>query len=991
MERRGARCKLWTRPPLAPHTHLSFEGGRLSNTRFKLLRQADVDTAPDAELSRTEAQLRATARQQEAVAHLGQRALAGAPLDELLAGAVTLAARVLEVPFASLLELRPESRTLLLRAGVGWRDGAVGRTVVPADADSHAGYVLRSTGQVVVEDLATDTRFGQAPLLRPHGIVSSLSVLVYGPQRPFGILGVHTTSRRAFAIHDTHFLQAVANVLATAIERRRAEDALRRSEEHFRSLIENASDIVTIVGENGVFRYASPSVERVLGYRPAELLERSAFDYVHPDDIAVVGEALARAIREPARPQTAQFRFRARDGSWRALEAVGQARVEPGGATAQLIVNARDVTERRRQERALRENKERLRTVIAGAPLVLFALDRHGVFTMVEGRALDAVGVRAGVLIGRSAFELYADLPQALADVRRALAGESFSSVVEVFGVVFESWYSPVRDADGVVTGVIGVGTDITERRRAEEALRRSEESHRTLVQHASYGIYRSSVAGRFLTVNPALVNMLGYASEHELLAVDLGTQVYADPEERRRILSRFDTDDVIEGAEVTWKRKEGERILVRLSGRAVRRADGTIEAFETIAENVTERRALETQLRQSQKMEAIGQLTGGIAHDFNNLLTIILANTQLLGKALSPDQTHAQADLRDVMAAALRGRVMVKELLGFARRSTLDLQPVRLDELVSELSGLLRRVLPAYVELVIRGKADGPEVRADVHAVEQILFNLVTNARDAMPEGGVLRIETSRVQLSEEQRRAWGAEGPAGRDYVCLAVGDTGVGMDDETRAHMFEPFFTTKPAGKGTGLGLATVYGLAKQHGAGIEVESQVGKGTRFRIYFPAVAGELGEEQPRPMAEVDVRGGHETILIVEDDDQLRRSAKRILEEAGYQVVSTADGLEALDALRHTKGVRLVFSDLVMPRLGGRALLDAARRAGYTTPFLFASGYSDPDRAPTRDKSLPMLEKPWTGPDLLRKVREILDSEQGAGSREQGAGASGR
>jgi two-component system, cell cycle sensor histidine kinase and response regulator CckA len=923
------------------------------------------------------------------VAHLGQRALAGAPLDELMTSAVTQAARVLEAPLASLLELRPESRTLVLRAGVGWRDGAVGRTIVPADADSHAGYVLRSTGQVVVEDLASDTRFGNAPLLRPHGVVSTLSVLVYGPARPFGILGVHTTTRRAFSIHDTHFLQAVANVLATAIERRRSEDALRRSEEHFRSLIENASDIVTIVGENGVFRYASPSVERVLGYAPAELLERSAFDYVHPEDIAVVGEALALAIGQPARPYTAQFRFRARDGSWRALEAVGQAHVEPGGAI-ELIVNARDVTERRRQERALRENKERLRTVIAGAPLVLFALDRHGVFTMVEGRGLEAVGVRAGLLIGRSAFELYADLPQALADVRRALAGETFSSVVEVFGVVFESWYSPVREPDGTVAGVIGVGTDITERRHAEEALRRSEESHRALVQHASYAIYRSTVAGRFLTVNPALVKMLGYVSEQELLAVDLGTAVYADPDDRQRILKRFDTEDVVEGVEVTWKRKNGERILVRLSGRAVRRPDGGIEAFETIAENVTERRALEARLRQSQKMEAIGQLTGGIAHDFNNLLTIILANAQLLGKALTRDQADAQADLRDVMSAAIRGRVMVKELLGFARRSSLDLQSVRLDELVADLSALLRRVLPADVEMVISGDADVPEVRADVHAAEQILFNLATNARDAMPDGGVLRIETTRVQLNEEQRRACGMENGGGPDHVCLAVGDTGVGMDDETRAHMFEPFFTTKPAGKGTGLGLATVYGLVKQHGAGIEVDSAVGKGTRFRIYFPVAAEQRDAHQAPPVAEADVRGGHETILIVEDDDQLRRSAKRVLEEAGYQVVSAADGLEALDALRQADGVRLVFSDLVMPRLGGRALLDAARRAGHATPFLFASGYSDPDRAGSLDPSLPILQKPWTGPDLLRKVREILDREQGAGSREQDQGNTG-
>src|SRR5438309_687321 len=838
----------------------------LRTNRFRLLREDD--SARDARLTLSEERLRA-ARQQEAVAQLGQQALAGAPVAELTDAAVALAARALEVEFASLLELRPESRTLVLRAGVGWRAGAVGRTILPADADSHSGYVLRSTGQVVIEDLTTDRRFGSSPLLTSHGVVSSLSVLVHGKERPFGILGAHTPRRRELTIHDAH------------------------------------------------------------------------------------------------------FRFRARDGSWRMLDAVGQARAELGGS-AQLIVNARDVTERRRQERALRENNERLRTVIAGAPLVLFALDRHGVFTMVEGRGLDALGVRPALLVGRSAFELYADLPHALADVRRALAGETFSSVVEVFGVVFETWYSPVRDGDGPVAGVIGVGTDITERRRAEEALRRSEESHRALVQHASYAIYRSTPDGRFLTVNPALVAMLGYESAEQLLGVDLATDVYADPTERARILARFEkSGDAIDGVEVTWKRRNGQSILVRLAGRAVRRADGSIECFETIAEDVTERRALEEQLRQSQKLEAIGQLTGGIAHDFNNLLTIILANAQLLAKAIPATLEPAHADLRDVMSAALRGRVMVKELLGFARRSRLELQPLSLGGLVRDLTGFLRRILPADVEIVAQDGADLPDVRADAHAAEQILFNLATNARDAMPDGGVLRLETHLVHLSEEQRQACGAV-RAG-DHVCLAVEDTGVGMDAATRARMFEPFFTTKAPGKGTGLGLATVYGLVKQHGGGIEVDSEPGKGTRFRIYFP-LADEAAVPALQRSGEPEARGGSETVLVVEDDDQLRRSAKRILEEAGYQVVTAADGLEALEALRQIAGVRLVFSDLVMPRLGGRALYDAARREGVTVPFLFASGYSDSDRVASLDPSMPLLHKPWMATDLLGRIRDVLD-----------------
>jgi len=245
------------------------------------------------------------------------------------------------------------------------------------------------------------------------------------------------------------------------------------------------------------------------------------------------------------------------------------------------------------------------------------------------------------------------------------------------------------------------------------------------------------------------------------------------------------------------------------------------------------------------------------------------------------------------------------------------------------------------------------------------------------MPNGGVLRIETTRVELTEERRLACGA--PALGEYGCLYVGDTGVGMDEETRRRMFEPFFTTKPAGRGTGLGLATVYGLVKQHGAGIEVDTASGKGTRFRIYFPVAEHSAAAASRGEKGEPEIRGGTETILVVEDDDQLRRSAKRILEDAGYQVVTAADGQEALDVLRHQgPSIDLVLSDLVMPRLGGRALYDALRREGRTARFLFASGYSDPDRrgGARLDPALPFLHKPWTANDLLLRIRAVLDED---------------
>jgi nitrogen-specific signal transduction histidine kinase len=393
------------------------------------------------------------------------------------------------------------------------------------------------------------------------------------------------------------------------------------------------------------------------------------------------------------------------------------------------------------------------------------------------------------------------------------------------------------------------------------------------------------------------------------------------------------------------------------------------------MAENITERRVLEDQLRQAQKVEALGQLTGGIAHDFNNLLTIILANAELVRKALNPELRDEHADLRDLISAALRGRVMIKELLGFARRSSLDLEALDLNDIVSTLSGMLRRIVPADIEIVVAAGDDTPESRADLHAVEQIVFNLATNARDAMPAGGVLRIETRRAVLSDEQQAAGGAQ--AGQLWACLSVEDSGVGMDDATRERMFEPFFTTKASGKGTGLGMATVHGLVKQHGGVIEVDSAPGRGTRVKVYFPAMPAGVPAVGAGLEGGREVRGGNETILVVEDEGDLRRVAKRILEQAGYQVLTAADGQEALDVLRQQPGpIHLVLSDLVMPRLGGRGLYDAARREGNQTPFLFASGYSPGDERSSLPPELgvPLLHKPWTHDDVLARVREILD-----------------
>ena len=400
------------------------------------------------------------------------------------------------------------------------------------------------------------------------------------------------------------------------------------------------------------------------------------------------------------------------------------------------------------------------------------------------------------------------------------------------------------------------------------------------------------------------------------------------------------------------------------------------MECHEVFAEDVSERRGLEEQLRQAQKMEAIGQLTGGIAHDFNNLLTIILANAELLSRG--PDE----ASLRDIVSAAVSGRLMVNQLLGFARRSTLALEPVHLGQLLNDLAAVLRRVLPADIELLVFADEDLPEVSADGHAVEQILLNLVNNAHDAMPDGGVLRLETSCTWISDAQREVLGPG--AASEYVCLAVDDTGMGMDEATRQRAFEPFFTTKPVGKGTGLGLATVYGLVKQHGGFVQIDSAPGAGTRLRIYFP-VAEEATRRRASGSHEqvtVPTAGGKETVLVVEDQAQLRRATVYTLEHAGYNVLAAADGLEALQLLRqHSAPIHLVFTDLVMSRLGGRGLYQIDRREGRQTPFLFTSGYAGGGRGEDPlDPTLPFLPKPWTSADLLARVRQVLDGVKRSG-----------
>ena len=414
--------------------------------------------------------------------------------------------------------------------------------------------------------------------------------------------------------------------------------------------------------------------------------------------------------------------------------------------------------------------------------------------------------------------------------------------------------------------------------RSAQEGLRRSEVNFRSLVTHAPYGVCRCDSAGILLDVNPALVAMLGYGSGAELVGRNLAN-LYSDSQQWFGLADYLGLLEKFQGLAADWLRNDRTIVSVRLSGRAFRDERNTI-FFELFAEDVTERRALEQQLRQAQKMEAVGRLAGGIAHDFNNLLMVISGYSEFLLERIGDDPAmrgHAQ----EIANAAARATSLTRQLLAFSRKQMLDPKIVDLNSVVAENVKMLTRLIGEDIDLVMVPGPDIGAVKADPGQIEQVIMNLAVNARDAMPHGGKLTIETANVTLDANYARFHAPVKPG--DYVMLAISDTGMGMDADTQAHIFEPFYTTKGL-KGTGLGLSTVYGIVKQSEGYIWLYSEAGKGTSFKIYLPrfSATGEVPALQPA-LAQEPTSPGHETILLVEDEENLRRLARQSLENQGY------------------------------------------------------------------------------------------------------------
>jgi PAS domain S-box-containing protein len=501
------------------------------------------------------------------------------------------------------------------------------------------------------------------------------------------------------------------------------------------------------------------------------------------------------------------------------------------------------------------------------------------------------------------------------------------------------------------------------------------EEEYRRLFEESRDAIYIGTADGRLLDVNPAYVELFGYGSKEEMLRLDIGRDLYWNPEDRKRAWAELEARGYLEDLELELKTRGGRRIRARESASAIHDPEGRIWGFRGILRDVTEQRKLEEQLRQSQKMEAVGRLAGGVAHDFSNLLTAINGYSQLLMAKMADDDPQRGA-VAEILAAGRRAADLTRRLLLLSRQQVAAPRRLDLNRVVADVELLLRRVLGEDVALVTRLGPGLGAIHADSGQIEQLLLNLAVNARDAMPEGGRLVIETRDVELESRPGRE-GSPAPGG--YVRLTVRDTGEGMDEEVRQRVFEPFYTTKSKGEGSGLGLSIVYGIVHGAGGHIELESSEGAGSTFHLYFPHA--EKAAPPPAPTPEEPsadpMPRGDEAILLVEDEPGARTAVAQILEHLGYRVLTAGDAAEAIEIFEgRDRPPDLLLTDVVMPGRSGVELAEELHRRAPELPILFMSGYTDRHSGVrlVSERRAAFLAKPFPNQLLARKVRETLD-----------------
>ena len=750
------------------------------------------------------------------------------------------------------------------------------------------------------------------------------------------------------------------------------------SDEVFRALAESAPDGIVLVNQEGRIVLVNLQTEKLFGYRREELLDKP-LEILIPERLrgrhrghraGYMGQPLLR----PMGAGLELFGLR-KDGTEFPIEiSLSPVKTEDSSLVCSAI---RDITDRKRIE-------ERFRALLDSAPDAMVVAGQDGRIVLVNSQTESLFGYKRAELLGQPVEVLvperfwkhhrghrdnYMSNPQ----VRSMGAGHDLYGLKKD-GTEFpvEISLSPQHTDEGTLVST--TIRDITERKQVEDALRQSEANFRAMIE-GTYGVYRATPEGKLLMVNDALVKMLGYQSEKELLARNLATEIFENAEYTPLSFDQPGRQKQFVRSEAHWKRKDGKTTTVEISGRSVRDETGRILYYEVIAEDVSRMRGVEQRLRHVQKMEAIGRLAGGIAHDFNNVLGVIVAYSEMLVEKLHDDVELSPLAV-SICKAVERGGSLTRQLLAFSRQQVLQPQVVSVGDHLDGVKEMLGRVIGEDIHLsIIRGSSD-PRVKVDPTQLEQVVMNLVVNARDAMPNGGRLSIETAEIEIDEDYCGR-NPDASPGR-FAMIAVSDTGHGMSPDVLSRLFEPFFTTKEQGKGTGLGLATIYGIVKQSGGHVTAYSEVDRGTTFRVYLPFTR-EAIDKADLPSTERVAPGGKETILLVEDEESLRSVTHEFLTNKGYQVLVAENVHQALEIAEKTsRQIDLLMTDVVLPGESGPKLADRLGGARPQMKVLFVSGYTADAlvHGDAHRSDFAFLSKPFSLNTLARKIRTILDAK---------------
>jgi len=796
-------------------------------------------------------------------------------------------------------------------------------------------------------------------------------------------------------------------------ERKQAEEAVRQSEERYRAVVETAPDVVYAISDKGVFASLNPAFEAITGWARTEWLGKSFAPLVHPEDASLVVEMFQKVLRGD-KPPPYELRILSKSGKYLVGEFTSTPYIRDGKVAGKLGI-VRDITERKRAEKALRQGEVRLERInrcllelgpnfdsninrltalcgeLLGATCALYnrlqgdllcsqgqwqtppgfksedAPTGHICYDVIRNNREDAV------VITNLPRTSYAESdPNVRAYGLQTYMGCAVKCEGKAVGslcVVYGTDYQPTDD-DRRILGIIAsaIGNEDT-RKQAEAELNRLM----TAIEQTPESVVITDTEGRILYVNPVFERVTGY-SRAEVIGQNprLLKSNRQDSAFYRQLWGKISAGEVWRGRFIN-KKKDGTLFTEDAVIAPVRDEKGAVTNHIAIKRDISHELELEVQYRQTQKIDSIGRLAGGVAHDFNNILAVICGHTDLALAQLSPD-APLRSNLECIQESADHAANLTRQLLAFGRGQVIEPRRINLNELIVNLNKMLRRLIGEDIKLVTQTAPDLGQIKADPGQIEQVLLNLVVNARDAMPDGGTLTIRTDNVTLDEDYARSH-LISPG--DYVMVSVSDTGVGMTDEVKQHIFEPFFTTKEQGKGTGLGLATCFGIIQQSNGHIHSDSQVDKGTQFKIYLPRV---WGVEDPISSREVPVSlpQGTETILLAEDEPSLRQLMARVLRTQGYTVLEATDGHEAL-TLAQANGakIQLLLTDAIMPGLSGKTLAEWLGQVNPAIRVLFISGYIN-NNAVRDAMSRPgtfFLQKPFNPLDLTKRVREAIEA----------------